>query len=179
VRPFRSLIGFGFMVAAANSPSPVRGARIRAAVADDVEAIAQLINAAFVVEHVVFDGDRTNPENVRGLMSSGRFLLAEDAAGPLGCVYVELRGERSYLGLLSVEPERQGTGLGRLLVGAAEEHSRAAGCGAIDLRIVSARAELLPFYRRLGYAETGTSPFPAGVQTKVPSHYILMAKPLD
>ena len=166
------------MVAATNPPSPAQGARIRAAVADDVEAVARLINAAFVVERVVFDGDRTNPENVRGLLSTGRFLLAEGADGLLGCVYVELRDERSYLGLLSVEPALQGTGLGRLLVGAAEEYSRAAGCTEMDLRIISPREELLPFYQRLGYAETGTAPFPAGVQTKVPSHYILMTKPL-
>ena len=166
------------MTVAANSSSPARSTRIRAAVPGDAEDVARLINAAFVVERAVFDGDRTNPENVRGLMNTGRFLLAEDAAGLVGCVHVELRGERGYLGLLSVEPSRQGTGLGRELVSVAEEYSRAAGCRAIDLRIVSARGELLPFYRRLGYVENGTAPFPAGLQTKVPSHYILMVKPL-
>ena len=172
-------MGFGFMVAATNSPSPAPGIRIRAALADDVEAVARLINAAFVVERVVIEGDRTNPEKVRGLMNTGTFLLAEEVAGLLGCVYVELRGERSYLGLLSVEPSRQGAGLGRQLVGAAEAYSRVAGCSAIDLRIVSARAELLPFYRRLGYSETGISPFPGDVQTKLPSHFILMTKHLN
>src|ERR1700680_3191142 len=166
------------MAAATNPSSPARAARLRPAVPSDIEAIARLINAAFVVERVVIDGDRTNPENVRGLLNAGRFLLAEDATGLVGCVYVELRGEHSYLGLLSVDPQRQGTGLGRQLVGAAEQFSRGAGCRAIDLRIVSARAELLPFYRRLGYAENGTAPFPADVQTKVPSHFIRMTKGL-
>jgi hypothetical protein len=37
---------------------------------------------------------------------------------------------------------------------------------------------LLPFYRHLGYKQTGTAPFPSDVKTKVPCHYILMAKPL-
>ena len=138
----------------------------------------RLINAAFIVERVVIDGDRTNPENVRALMNTGAFLLAEDAVGLVGCVYVERRGERSYVGLLSVDPQRQSMGFGRQLVAAAEDYSREIGCRAIDLRIVSARAELLPFYRRLGYIENGTAPFPADVQTKVPSHFILMTKPL-
>jgi GNAT superfamily N-acetyltransferase len=166
------------MVAASNAPSPERNTHIRAAVADDAEAVARLINAAFVVERVAFDGDRTNPENVRALMNTGTFLLAEDSAGLAGCVYVEVRGERSYLGLLSVDPQRQGTGLGRRLVGAMEEHSRSVGCDAVDLRVISPRAELVPFYRHLGYVETGTEGFSSDVKAKVPAHYIVMSKKL-
>ncbi len=168
------------MVAAANSSSSPGGTRIRAAVLGDADGVARLINAAFVVEKIAFDGDRTNPEGVRALMDAGKFLLAEeDTLGLVGCVYVELRGERSYLGLLSVAPELQGKGLGRQLVAAAEEYSGKEGCRAMELQIISPRADsLLPFYERLGYAKTGTAPFPAEVPTKVPSHYILMAKPL-
>jgi predicted N-acetyltransferase YhbS len=167
------------MVAAANPPSRARGARIRAAVPGDAESVARVINAAFVVERIAFDGDRTNAKNVRALMNTGTFLLAEDSAGLVGCVYVELRRDRSYLGLLSVSPALQGKGLGRQLVAAAEEHSRRAGCRAMDLRIVSPRAEaLLPFYRRLGYAQSGTAPFTSDVPAKIPCHYFMMAKAL-
>jgi GNAT superfamily N-acetyltransferase len=167
------------MVAAGNVPSPERSIRIRVAGPEDAVAVARLINAAFVVERVAFDGDRTNPENVRALMNNGKFLLAEDSAGLAGCVYVEVRGERSYLGLLSVDPQRQGTGLGRHLVAAMEKHSREAGCVAVDLRVISPRVELVPFYRRLGYVETGTEPFSSDVKSKVPGHYIAMAKRLE
>jgi len=152
---------------------------MRTATPSDTDAIARLVNTAFLVEQFFIERDRTNPATVRSLLEKGKFLVAEDAPNLVGCIYVELRGEHSYLGLLSVAPQRQGTGLGRQLVGAAEQFSRGAGCRAIDLRIVSARAELLPFYRRLGYAENGTAPFPADVQTKVPSHFIRMTKGLS
>jgi len=168
-------------VAAANSPHPARATRIRAAGSEDAEGLVRLINAAFIVESMAFYGERIDLQGVRGLMDTGTFLVAEEENSPvvIGCVYVELRGERSYLGLLSVAPELQGRGLGRQLVAAAEEYSRRPGCRAMDLRIVSPRAgDLRPFYERLGYVETGTAPFPPDVPTKVPCHYIVMAKSL-
>jgi GNAT superfamily N-acetyltransferase len=171
---------------------PEGDVQVRIAEQGDVDAIVRLINAAFVVERVAFDGERIDAVGVRELLTKGAFLVAEDGTGPfvradrvdpsadlVGCVYVEVIGERSYLGLLSVDPERQGTGLGRRLVAAAEEYSRKAGCYAMDLRVISPRAdELAPFYEHLGYAQTGTAPFSSDVKPKVPCHYITMAKPL-
>jgi len=167
------------MAAIANSASSDSQLRIRVAGDDDVPALTRLINAAFVVEQVVFDGDRVDDLGVRVYMSSGTFLLAEDSGAAVGCVYIETRGDRSYLGLLSVQPARQGAGFGRQLVAAAEQHARQAGCTAMDLRVISARsAALLPFYQRLGYAFIRNEPFPAHLPTKAPSHYILMSKQL-
>jgi GNAT superfamily N-acetyltransferase len=167
------------MHAATNSFLPDRDLRTRIAQIADVDAIARLINVAFIVERVAFDGDRINAPGVGELLNRGAFLLGEDAAGLAGCVYLEVRGARSYLGLLSVDPARQGMGLGRWLVAAAEDYSRKAGCDAMDLRIISPRAEsLLPFYQHLGYIETGTAPFSSDLKPKVPCHYITMAKPL-
>lgn len=138
--------------------------------------LARLINAAFLVEQPFIEGDRINPDGVRVYMEKGKFLLAEDSAGLAGCVYVELRGDRGYLGLLGVDPPRQGAGLARRLMDAAENYFREAGCRAIDLRIVSARTPLPAFYRHLGYVETGTAPYSPDVPAKVPFHYILMSK---
>jgi GNAT superfamily N-acetyltransferase len=168
------------MAAATNSFLPERRLRTRIAQEPDVDAIVQLINAAFMVERIAFDGDRIDAQGVRELVKKGTFLAAEDATGLAGCVYVEVAGERSSLGLLSVDPGRQGMGLGRRLVAAAEQHSRSAGCCAMDLRVISPRAEqLLPFYQHLGYTQTGTAPFSSDVKPKVSCHYITMAKPLS
>ena len=154
------------------------GPRIRIAVGEDAEPLARLINAAFVVERPFIEGERIDPAGVREYMQKGKFLVAEEAAGLVGCVYVELRGERGYLGLLGVVPAREGVGLGRKLMDAAEDHFRAAGCRAIDLRIISPRTPLPAFYEHMGYALTGTAAFAADVPVKVPCHYILMSKTL-
>ena len=166
-------------MAAMPNPSSESQLRIRPALDDDVPALTRLINAAFVVEQTVFAGDRVDDLGVRVYMSSGTFLLAEDSGAPVGCVYIETRGDRAYLGLLSVQPARQGAGLGRQLVAAAEEHARQSSCAAMDLRVISARGPaLLPFYQRLGYTVVRNEPFPSTLVTKAPSHYILMTKPL-
>jgi len=152
--------------------------RIRLATAVDVEPLARLINAAFVVEQPFIEGERIDPAGVREYMEKGKFLVAEEAAELAACVYVELRGERGYLGLLGVAPERQGAGLGRKLMDAAENYFREARCRAIDLRIISPRAPLPAFYEHMGYRQTGTAPFATDVPVKVPCHYILMSKQL-
>jgi GNAT superfamily N-acetyltransferase len=158
-----------------SSPSSVR---TRIASLADVDALVSLINDAFVVERPIFGGDRTSPEGVRSYLERGTFLVAEDLNGLAGCVYVELRSDRGYIGLLSVAPARQGSGLGRILMQAAEDFCREKKCVAVDLRVVSARTPLPAFYRHLGYAETHTSELPADVHPKIPCHFIHMSKRL-
>src|SRR6266571_614258 len=166
------------MSASANLRPGANSFIIRLGQAHDVPGLTYLINAAFRVKQPFIEGDRTGPAGVRAYMEKGKFLVAEDAAGLAGCVYVELRTDRGYLGLLAVDLPRQGTGLGRKLMDAAENYFRKAGCCAVDLRIISARTPLPSFYRHLGYVETGTAPFAPDVPVKVPCHYILMSKSL-
>ena len=151
---------------------------LRTATAADAVAVAALINAAFKVERFFIEGDRTNEDEVQAYMAKGTFLLAEQDGAPVGCVYVEECGDRGYFGLLAVHPARHGKGLGRSLIQAAEERFRRAGCRAVDIQVVDLRVELAPFYRRLGYVETGTAPFPAEGRATRPCHFIRMSKPL-
>lgn len=144
----------------------------------EADALASLINRAFAVERFFIDGDRISPEKVQELFATGSFLVAEDGKTLVGCVYVEKRGERGYLGLLSIEPARQRSGLGSRLRAAAEDHARTLGCHAMDLRVVNLRRELPGFYRRLGYTETGTEPFPPDAKPKLPCHLVTMSKRL-
>jgi predicted N-acetyltransferase YhbS len=170
--------------------SPVRSVRVRIAQSEDAEKITSIINSAFRdVEQFFVEGDRINVEGVLTFLNSGKFLLAESDDTLLGCVYVEpqaISGDSSsthlpghaYLGLLSVDSAHQQRGLGSVLMDAAEEYCRGLGAVLMDIKVVNLREELLPYYRKRGYVEVGTSQFPADVETKVPCHFIDMSKPL-
>jgi len=152
---------------------------IRIAAPADAPRITSVINAAFrIAEGFFVDGLRITQAEVEQSLVKGVFLVAEADDKLNGCVYVELRGERSYLGLLSVDPSSQQGGLGSLLMLEAEKYCRDRGSRAMDIYIVNLREELPAFYRRRGYVENGTTPFPEDVPTKVPCHFINMSKPL-
>jgi GNAT superfamily N-acetyltransferase len=152
---------------------------IRTAASADAGRITNVINAAFrIAEGFFVDGPRISQAEVEQLLVKGTFLLAEAGDKLNGCVYVELRGERSYLGLLSVDPSYQKSGLGSVLMHEAETYCRDRGSRCMDILIVNLREELPPFYQRRGYVENGTTPFPEEVVTKVPCHFINMSKPL-
>jgi predicted N-acetyltransferase YhbS len=154
--------------------------RIREASPEDAQTILSLINKAFEVERYFLDADRMDNERLSLAMNKGRFLVAEDDRGRMvGCVYIELSGGSAYLGLLSIDPERQRSGIGAVLVDAVEEQARNAGCLSVDLRVVDIRRDLPGYYRRLGYIETGTAPFPPDISTNQPCGFILMSKSLD
>jgi GNAT superfamily N-acetyltransferase len=145
----------------------------------DAEAITAVINAAFRrAESFLIDRDRVDFQTVRDLLRKGKFLLADDNGILRGCVYVEPRGDRSYLGLLSVDPQFQKSGLGSKLMDAAENYCVQAGSRFMDLQIVNQRKELPAFYQRRGYVETGTAPFTPGLSPKLPCHFVKMSKPL-
>lgn len=145
----------------------------------DADRIAALVNRAFLAESWFKSTDRTNAAQVRELLSKGVFLLLEEEARLLACVYLEPRGDRVYLGMLSVEQDVQGRGLGRRMMREAEEFARRARHVAIDLRIVHVREELPPYYRKLGYVEAGTEPAPGFPGVKIPIHFVLMTKSLQ
>jgi predicted N-acetyltransferase YhbS len=150
---------------------------LREAQPADAESIAALVNRAFLAESWFKTAERTHAAQVRELLSKGTFLLLDDGARLLGCVYLEPRGERVYLGMLSVEQDVQGSGIGRRMMREAEEFARRAGHVAIDLRIVHVREELPPYYRKLGYVESGTEPAP-NFPSSIPIHFVLMSKSL-
>ena len=152
---------------------------LRRAELRDAQPILSLINAAFrIAEEFFVDGNRISIEGVHEHFESGEFLLAEEEENLVGCVYLEQRGDHTYLGLLSVDPTIQRGGLGSQVLAGAEEYCRMRGSKFMDISVVSLREELLPFYSKRGYVETGTSPFPPEVKLKLPCHFINMSKDL-
>jgi GNAT superfamily N-acetyltransferase len=160
-------------------PAKPAQSSIRIATFVDAPRITSVINAAFkIAEEFFVDGNRITQAEVEKMLNKGTFLLAETGDKLNGCVYVELRGERSYLGLLSVDPTGQQSGLGSLLMAEAEKYCRERGSHCMDILIVNLREDLPAFYQKRGYVESGTTPFPADVPTRIPCHFINMSKSL-
>lgn len=136
-----------------------RAPAVRIAKREDIPVLVPLINAAFAIE-TFLEGTRTDEVRLAATMQKGEILVAEGASGTIvGCVFTEIRGPRGYLGQLAVDPDHQGSGLGRLLVEAGENQLRGNGREWVDISVLSLRPELLPIYRRYGYVETGTEEF--------------------
>lgn len=154
--------------------------KIRTATETDFNSILNLVNTAFKVERFFKNQDRLTPGDLPSYFGSGTFLVTEDEGQITGCIYVKRDRERAYFGLLSVDPSRQKTGLGRRLVAAAEEFARETGAHFMDLRIINLREELPGIYAKLGYQVTGTEPYPAERNHLLtqPVHFIRMSKEL-
>jgi N-acetylglutamate synthase-like GNAT family acetyltransferase len=146
----------------------------------DTPNLLALINQAFSVEAFFHIGTRLDPDRIQPHMRNGRFLVAESGGKLVGCVYVELHAEQAYLGLLSVDPAQQKTGLGRRLVAAVEEFAREMGAHRMDLTVVNLRTELPPYYSTLGYAIVGEEPIPEQMRARVnqPCYFLRMSKAL-
>ncbi len=118
----------------------------RLATPADASAIVAVVNAAFAVEKFL-EGQRTEQAQILDMMKKGEFLVAwDDSPQMVASVYVELRDDTGYFGMLAVDPARQGTGIGRKMVKAAERYCREHGCKRLDITVLSLRPELPPFY---------------------------------
>ncbi len=149
---------------------------MRVATAADIPALHALIESAFrgepslggwTSEAHLLDGQRTDTALLAEMIAdpAQTILLAEETDALPGCVLVVDRGAdaAAYLGMLSVAPGRQGGGLGSVLTRAAEEFARRLGRPAIEMRVILQRPELIAWYERCGYADTGRrEPFPYG-----------------
>jgi GNAT superfamily N-acetyltransferase len=152
---------------------------IRLATSDEADAIARLVNRAYEVEAFFVAGDRTNADDVRGLMRTGAFLVVDgDATGEIdACIYTSLSGRRAYFGMLAVDPSKQRRGLGRALIDACERRAQTSGAHAMDIKVVNLRTDLLRRYERLGYLVAGTERYEHRPVLQ-PCHFVVMTKAL-
>jgi GNAT superfamily N-acetyltransferase len=154
---------------------PAAPSVITPATSADIPALVTLVNSAYRGEagqqgwtheaHLIA-GSRTNAAGIEELLNTpGATILKYTAptGALLGCVYLQQQANTLYLGLLSVLPIQQGTGIGKHLLSAADDYARRHQCTVIHITVITARAELLAWYERHGYRRTGElQPFHAG-----------------
>ena len=139
----------------------------------DVPTLSYLINTAYrgetskqgwTTEADLLEGIRTDETAISELIQkpNAALLKYESDDGSLqGCVYLEKQKEQLYLGMLTVAPHLQNSGIGKQLLQAAEAYARQQNCTAVVMSVISVRHELIHWYERHGYQKTGaTKPFP-------------------
>ena len=158
---------------------------VRRARPSDAAALTDLVNRAFAVERWFLDVERTSTDEIAALIASGGFLVLEYAGGIGAAVLVQGPGQRddvppshAYFGMLSVQPELQGMGLGVRLVRVAEAVAESSGATSMSMRILSLREELSRWYKSLGYREVGIAPY-SHRSVKQPCHFVEMRKSLS
>lgn len=153
---------------------------IRPAVHADLAALHALIESAYrgdsarqgwTHEADLLGGQRTDSAMLGTIIDDPdqQILVAVDeaidGATIIGCVQIaRTDGVTSYLGLLSVDPPRQASGLGKQLITAAERAAAACfGAQTVEMTVIKQRSELVDYYLRRGYSLTGEErPFPIG-----------------
>lgn len=140
--------------------------QIQRAVIDDVPELNRLVNSAYrgesskqgwTTEADLLDGARSDEALLTEAVVNPQtiFLKYVENGAILGCVRLDLHGQKLYLGMLTVSPTLQGKGIGKELLKAAEQEALRLGCTAIYMSVISVRAELIAWYERHGYVRTG------------------------
>jgi ribosomal protein S18 acetylase RimI-like enzyme len=139
---------------------------------NDIPALNILINSAYrgdsskqgwTTEADLLDGIRTDEESLKELMSQEGSVILKFTEGNqvCGCVHLKQEGNKLYLGMLTVSPQLQNKGIGKILLAAAEDEARNRNCIAVFMSVISIRTELINWYKKHGYVDTEkTKPFP-------------------
>lgn len=139
---------------------------IEAALPTDAGAIAGLVNSGYrgetsrkgwTTEDGLLDGTRIDEKGVLQVMTHPEttVLIYREGGEILACVELDKRADKLYLGMLTVRPDLQNRGLGKIMLQAGEEHARKKGCKVINMVVIDERAELLAWYARRGFHPTG------------------------
>jgi len=143
--------------------------------------------AGWTTEADLLDGQRTDPEELEGLIRrpSSRFLLGFLPDGLAACVCLVDEGDTVYLGMLVIRPTVQAQGLGRSLLAEAERVARdEIGRRAMRMTVIAQRPELIAWYTRRGYQSTGArEPFPydderSGLPKRSDLYFVVLRKEL-
>lgn len=141
-----------------------------------VENLVKLVNSAYrgdsskkgwTTEADILGGQRVDAEGLLALINKENsiILIAEDddSGELLGCVHLENTAGKCYLGMLTVDPQLQKKGIGKMLLIESEALAQFWDCDKIFMTVISVRKELIAWYEKHGFRLTGEKkPFPYG-----------------
>jgi ribosomal protein S18 acetylase RimI-like enzyme len=165
---------------------------ITKATLEDVSPLNHLINSAYrgesskkgwTTEANLLKGLRTTEEELTKIIQNTKKTILKFTENNqiIGCVLLVEKEHQLYLGMLTVLPDLQNSGVGKKLLNHAEIHASALGLPKIVMTVISIREELIAWYKRNGYVDTGIrEPFPTSdvhiAITNQPLEFLVLEK---
>ena len=134
--------------------------RLRLATADDVAAIAALVDAAYR-DYTPLLGRTPTPmlTDLDAAVRDHDLWVLDDGRRILGIIELIVEADRLWVHNVAIDPTVQGRGLGRRLLGFAEEEARRLALAAIGLLTNERYVANIAMYERYGYRETHREPY--------------------
>ena len=159
---------------------------ITQATLNKVTEITNLVNSAYrgetskkgwTTEANILEGTRITETELTEILqdTNNTFLVYIENNKIIGTVLLTNKKTELYLGMLTISPELQNAGLGKKLLQAAEDFAHSLHLPKIVMTVITIREELIAWYKRNGYSDTGArEPFPAS-----DVHIPIVDKPLE
>jgi len=164
----------------------------RVAGESDAGAIANLVNQAYrpeagssgwTNESELVSGNRTSADQIAAMMSQPSSIILVGITGIeiVACVHVDKDNSHSHIGMLAVNPSLQGAGVGKQMLAYAEGYANVHfGAKKFTIVVVTTRSELIAFYLRRGYRQTGiVMDYPLSAGAGIPKHSDLKIEVLE
>lgn len=139
---------------------------ITKATSTDIPSLNILINSAYrgesskkgwTTEANLLEGKRTTEEELIQTIENPKNTILKFTENDkiIGSVLLVEKEHQLYLGMLTVSPELQNSGIGKKMLAEAENHAKTLGLSSIIMTVISVREELIAWYKRHGYVDTG------------------------
>jgi ribosomal protein S18 acetylase RimI-like enzyme len=133
---------------------------------EDLSDLEKLINSAYrgetskkgwASEATLLEGKRITVDQLVEIIKNkdNTILKYIENSQIIGSVLLTNKVNKLYLGMLSISPELQNRGLGKKLLQEAEVHALSLGLPKIVMTVISIRENLIEWYNRHGYVDTG------------------------
>jgi len=145
----------------------------RIAKLDDKHEINELVNSAYrgessktgwTTEADLLGGQRADLEEIEEILldKNQAIILCVYDQIIIGTTVVQNKADCAYIGMLTVKPDFQKSGIGKQLLAAAENYiTKKWQLNKIEMTVIKQRDELIIWYHRRGYINTGEiRPFP-------------------
>ena len=139
---------------------------ITKATLEDIPALTILINSAYrgetskngwTTEAHLLEGKRTDEQEMTEILLDPKNTILKYTENNeiIGSVLLVQKEHQLYLGMLTVSPELQNSGIGKKMLAEAENQAKALELSSIIMTVISVREELIAWYKRHGYVDTG------------------------